>query len=121
MKTCNKCKQSLPESEFYVCKRNSDGLQGNCKDCCKQINNIRRATYPEKVKEEVKRYQASKHNRRFSSTGAIIESYSKKEERIAAIKALLAEYPNISTREMAEILQIGERYVRALLDTMNEP
>ena len=34
-KTCSKCKQSKPKSEFYICKGKKDGLQSQCKDCKK--------------------------------------------------------------------------------------
>lgn len=34
-KTCRTCNQTKDTSEFYVCRRRTDGLQYNCKDCCK--------------------------------------------------------------------------------------
>ena len=42
MKTCNQCRNALPEVEFGKDKRNKDGLQGKCNNCC---NKNRREKY----------------------------------------------------------------------------
>jgi hypothetical protein len=38
MKTCTKCKETKPLSEFCKDKRTKDGLSGWCKDCVKSYN-----------------------------------------------------------------------------------
>ena len=42
MKTCGKCKEAKPETEFYSSAYRFDGLQWSCKDCDKAR---RRAVY----------------------------------------------------------------------------
>ncbi len=52
-KTCFKCKQAKPTSEFYKCSNHTDGLGSNCKECDKQIaNNYRRIHHTECLKTE---------------------------------------------------------------------
>lgn len=36
MKVCKKCNENKNESDFYSCKKNSDGLFGSCKECVKK-------------------------------------------------------------------------------------
>jgi hypothetical protein len=42
MKICKLCKQSKHESEFYPCKKSSDKLQYECKQCALEIKNKHR-------------------------------------------------------------------------------
>lgn len=37
-KTCTKCGRTLPLSDFYADKKNTDGHRSWCKDCCKELN-----------------------------------------------------------------------------------
>lgn len=46
MKICNQCNKSLSTSEFYKKTKSKDGLQSNCKQCCKVINTKFRETNP---------------------------------------------------------------------------
>lgn len=41
-KTCTKCKTTYPVSEFYVARKNSDGLENGCKSCRGTETRIRR-------------------------------------------------------------------------------
>lgn len=46
--TCLSCSKSKPASEFYVSRARKNGLQANCKTCCKEKNSefrFRRPSY----------------------------------------------------------------------------
>jgi hypothetical protein len=47
MKTCKKCLEEKPESLFYRCRGNTDGLHGSCKECIKATT---RANYAKNIK-----------------------------------------------------------------------
>lgn len=47
-KTCNKCKQAKPHSEFYRLTRSRDGRLGHCKPC---DNAIKKARCPKKIRK----------------------------------------------------------------------
>lgn len=57
MKQCSKCKQILPETDFWKLKHSKDGLRAWCKTCCynyqKQYKNINK----EKIEQHQKNYQ----------------------------------------------------------------
>jgi hypothetical protein len=42
MKTCNKCHQEKPLSEFYKDKTSKDGHGGRCKECAREISKSRK-------------------------------------------------------------------------------
>ena len=75
MKTCNKCNQTKPLTEFYKDKTKNDGLHSICKECEKeyyQINKERRAEYHKELyqlnkeriaKRRKKHYQLNKERR----------------------------------------------------------
>jgi hypothetical protein len=58
MKTCNKCKETKDESEFYFKDKNKTRIQGECKICQKNtlkkhyINN--KKTYIDKARQNIK-------------------------------------------------------------------
>ena len=56
-KTCAKCKENLPTSEFYKDKCKRDGLMGKCKACRKSYQKAYREANPEKVAEYQKAYR----------------------------------------------------------------
>jgi hypothetical protein len=49
MKTCSKCKVSLPKTSFYKNKVNKDGYQAECKECRKKLSVEWQKRNPEKV------------------------------------------------------------------------
>ena len=68
MKTCRKCLESLPETEFYLAKKAKDGLRTYCKSCCralrradhhnnKERNNAYSLQYMKDHPEKKKKYQ----------------------------------------------------------------
>lgn len=50
MKRCNKCKRTLPESEFAKDISKGDGLQSMCKECHRRAGAL---WYPQRVKDMV--------------------------------------------------------------------
>lgn len=51
MKTCKKCKETKPLSEYYVCKR--DGIVARCKACMKRHSKKHYVENPEKFRERL--------------------------------------------------------------------
>lgn len=49
-KTCRRCGESRPASEFHRRKRSSDGLQHWCKGCCAERQRAYRSECPEKMR-----------------------------------------------------------------------
>ena len=55
MKTCTKCKQTLPLTEFYKNSSKKSGLQSSCKKCIKK--------YRQKNKEKIKQYKLKQYQK----------------------------------------------------------
>jgi hypothetical protein len=62
MKTCHKCKETKPFSDFHADKNRSNGLTGKCKACKASYNAAKRLADPEfyKYKALYYRYSISK-------------------------------------------------------------
>lgn len=58
MKTCTKCNQSLPETEFHKDSRKRDGLRAHCRACESVLAAKYRARNPERVGQRLKEYRA---------------------------------------------------------------
>jgi len=56
LKTCSKCKERKPHSEFYRNNRNKDGLQCRCKECHNKQTQQYKKQNPEKFREYRKQY-----------------------------------------------------------------
>ena len=59
MKECNQCLISKAVSEYGVDKRNKDGLQGKCNDCCNENRRLKYKTDPQhrnNLKNRQKKY-----------------------------------------------------------------
>ena len=67
MKTCFKCQQSLPRSEFYKHARMADGLLGKCKECTRADARKHRAQNIERIREYDRRRAKAPHRRALSS------------------------------------------------------
>lgn len=57
MKTCTKCLQNKNETEFGKKKNGKNGLRSYCKHCAIIDANLYKLKYPEKVKQNTKRWQ----------------------------------------------------------------
>lgn len=100
MKTCFKCKRSLPHDQFYKHAAMADGLLGKCKDCTKADVAVRavekrdyiskyekqRASLPHRI-EGRKRYNSSPAGRA-AHAGALKRSAEKFPEKAKARIAL---------------------------------
>lgn len=58
MKTCSKCCEAKPVTEFYKAASNRDGLNSCCKVCVRQVIAFRKASNPDKTKESQAKYRA---------------------------------------------------------------
>ena len=52
MKTCSKCKETKPKSEFYKSKKSKDGLQSRCNSCNKATVTEWYREDPERAREK---------------------------------------------------------------------
>lgn len=60
-KTCTKCKETKPFSEFHKDNRNKDGLVSHCKSCISEKGRRYREANKEKIAESKRRhYEANK-------------------------------------------------------------
>ena len=57
LKTCTKCKERKPHSEFHKDNRAKDGLQSWCKGCIKQNKEQYYKENVEKIKQQQKQYR----------------------------------------------------------------
>ncbi len=86
LKTCFKCSESKPRTEFYAHKMMDDGLLGKCKECAKRDVAARRQENIEAVREYDRQRSTLPH--RVALRGAITKRW-------------LATYPD---RRRAQIL-----------------
>lgn len=71
MKTCPKCKESKPLSDFSRCKKASDGLQYRCKECVKEYMRARH----EARRDELNAKQAARRAARTPEDRAAYAAY----------------------------------------------
>lgn len=64
MKKCRVCKNTMLKKSFHVSRRNSDGLEGMCKECRKEYNN----QYSLKNREKISIRQADWYKKRKNET-----------------------------------------------------
>jgi hypothetical protein len=74
MKTCSKCKEEKPFSEFSKNKNSKDGLQSYCKICVKKIDKEYKEKNKNILKEKSKEYYQNNIN-------SIKEYYQKNKEK----------------------------------------
>jgi hypothetical protein len=81
MRTCTKCLQSLPLTEFYKDRRRKDGLQARCRRCYKAYNRERNAKDPQAntqwQREYHKKFPELTHRQRLRRQyGISLETYN---------------------------------------------
>jgi HNH endonuclease len=62
-RTCSKCKQTLPLSDFYQDKGGKAGYRASCKDCRKGYEKTRYETHGEQIRAYQARYRADPEHR----------------------------------------------------------
>lgn len=67
-KTCQKCKETLPISEFSKDKNRIGGFQCYCKLCCKDINSKYSSRYKMKQSEYQKKFYSNPINKKRTNT-----------------------------------------------------
>lgn len=58
MKTCTRCHEAKPESEFYT---NRGRLNAHCKICARGLTGAYRLSHPEKLRQYLKEYTPKRH------------------------------------------------------------
>ena len=80
-KICVRCKKEKDISEFRANKRNKDGLNGACRNCCTEYARIHRADNKEMYRSHYKKYnkseKAQRKHRKFRKT----DKFKKIQER----------------------------------------
>lgn len=56
MKTCSRCHESKPLSEFYTCTKNQDGLQYACKACSREGAKVSRLKHLDSRRAEGRKW-----------------------------------------------------------------
>ena len=112
MKTCKKCGETKPHSEYHLHKRFKDGLHINCKTCRNSENTIYRAANPEKSKQSSKKYRDDNK----SKMTEIRATYAKNNpEKVRESKRLYAlkNKEVLKAKAKAKRLENPERHRRA--------
>ena len=73
MKTCYKCKEEKPFSEFHKDRTTKDGYQNQCKVCRKVYNKSYYEKNIEKVKERTRKYKQENEEK-------VMEGWRRKHE-----------------------------------------
>ena len=102
MKTCTKCKETKPTTEFNKDKRNKDGLVNSCKACQKAYQKAYYEANREKRKASDKAYYEANRERRKASDKAYYEA---NRERIKASRRAYREANLEAVREKARARQ----------------
>lgn len=96
-KTCNKCLEAKPLSQFYKTKGCVDGHRGDCKECTKRAT----TKYARDHSEEVARYKKSWYDsratqkidgNRYTKLGVTAEEYQARAEAQKGLCAICGEF-----------------------------
>ena len=101
MKTCTKCNETKPYSEFSKDRSKKDGYKSNCKDCCK--------AYRAKNIEHLREYDREYYKENKEELRKFRKAY--RENRKEAIAAYGRKYLQ---ENKEEILEQKKRYKRKL-------
>ncbi len=101
MKTCARCGEEKPLSEFHKNKKAKDGLQSFCKEC---RNKAERESYRKKEKRDRSEY--------------LKEYYEKNKEKIKARQR--ANWPERYAREKEQVLERSKAWVKDNRERVNE-
>lgn len=93
MKTCPRCGECRPKTEFYVNRGHKDGLASYCKLCTKACKDAWLSTRPDYVKQKNERYLAA--NREVLSEKAKARYASRRDEMRAQAKKRYAKKPEV--------------------------
>ncbi len=109
MKTCSKCDENKPESEFSKHKRHTNGFRSICKSCANEATKAWQKANPEKVRKANKaRYAANSEKARAASRARYAAN---PEKARAAVEACRKANPE---KEKAAYRRLGRKYRKEL-------
>ncbi len=73
VKTCTKCRRSLPRDNFYVNYSRGSTLESACKECIRKQNAAWRARSREHIKEQDRRYRETNKDDRLARRRALYQ------------------------------------------------
>jgi hypothetical protein len=112
MKTCKKCGEAKPHSEYHRHKRFKDGLHANCKVCRNAENTAYRALNPEKSKQSSKKYRDNNKSKMTEIRAAYAKNNPEKVRESKRLYALKNK-EELKVKAKAKRLENPERHRRA--------
>jgi hypothetical protein len=112
MKTCKKCGETKPHSEYHRHKRFKDGMHANCGACRNAENAAYRAINPEKSKQSSKKYRDSNKSKMIEIRTAYAKNNPEKVRESKRLYALKNK-EELKEKAKAKRLENPERHRRA--------
>lgn len=112
MKTCKKCSETKPPSEYHRHKRFKDGLHAKCKSCRNAESTAYRAANPEKSRDSSSKYRKNNKSKMTEIRAAYAKNNPEKVKESKRIYALKNK-EQLKAKAKAKRLENPERRRRA--------
>ncbi len=112
MKTCKRCGETKPRSEYHRHKRFKDGLNANCKSCRNSESIAYRAANPEKSRQSSKNYRENNKSKMAEIRAEYIKNNPEKVKESKRLYALKNK-EELKVKAKAKRIENPERHRRA--------